>query len=198
MRATAFAHGGDILNRPGFVIHVHDGNERCVVFQRCLERVQIDTAVALNCQPRDPHALFFQPVERIEGGAVLGHHAHDMRAGADKAGHTLEREVDRLGGPRRPDQISGLRIDQPRHFFGRGIDQSRRRAARAVWRGRIGVGRHQRLLHGFDHARRQRAGGGIIEIDCGIRGAHPSTDALIRPGMAPPPSDKRPSASRNC
>ena len=173
------ADGGNVLDDADLVVDVHDRDQDGVRPDGGLQVLQVDQAVFLHIQQRHLEALALQLAHGVERGLVLGLDGDEVATALlVEVGGTLEREVDRLGGTRGPDQLARITVDQRRDFGTRflhgllGLPAIGVAARGGVAEEFAEIGNHLFRDPGINRGR-----GGIIEID---RSGHRSGAAWLR------------------
>jgi len=135
--------------------------------ERRLERVEVEQPVRLDVEIADLEAVALELAHRVERRLVLGLDRDQVLALVlVEMRRALQRQIDRLGGTRGPDQLLGVTMDQLGDFLARLLDRllglpaervrTRSRVAEMLGQVRNHLGRDPRI----DRGRRR-----IIEID---------------------------------
>jgi hypothetical protein len=158
---------GERLDDSDLVVRVHDRHEERPGVERRAKRTEVDEPPGVDGKSGDAEPLFLQGTARIEHRLVLRATHHDVIPALPVgAGDTEQRQVVRLGGTRREDDLARRRADQCGNAAARPIHPFLRPPPVCV--GAAGgvaellgeVGGHR--LHDAPVARR---GGLVIEID---------------------------------
>src|SRR6266567_522853 len=78
--ATDGSNFTDRLQRPDFIVRVHDADQRGAAGHHATDIVGIDEAVAINRQDRDAAAQAFEEGARLQGCWMLDRAGDEMRA----------------------------------------------------------------------------------------------------------------------
>src|SRR6266704_2979355 len=176
LRAADLADLGDRLDHADLVVHHHHRRENGVGAQRRLELLQIEQPVLLRVEVGRFETLALELAHGVEHRLVLGLHRDDVLALAlVEIRRALDGEVVAFGRTRGPDDLLGIGIEErrgvPARLFHRllRLPAERVRAARRVAELLGEEGNH--LLR---HARVDRRGRGIVEVDREFHCARPA------------------------
>ncbi|MNX50585.1 hypothetical protein D3C86_812180 [compost metagenome] len=169
--AAGIAQRDHVLDHADFVVHEEHAGQDGVGADGRLELLEIDEAVFLDVEVGHFEALALEFAHGVEHGLVLGLQGDQVLALAlVEVGRALERQVDRLGGARRPDDLTRVGVDQVGHLAARLLDRLFGFPAPGVAaRCRVAEMFAQPGNHGVDHTRVDRRGGAVIEIDREMR-----------------------------
>ena len=110
----------DRLQHADLVVGGHDRDEDRLVGDRRAQLVEADAAVLLHRQVGDARALLLELLARVDHRLVLGDARDDVVALlAVHLGDALDREVVRLGGAAREDDLLRVGADQLGHLLAR-------------------------------------------------------------------------------
>ncbi len=122
--AAGIAQRDHVLDHADFVVHKQHARQNGVEANRGLELVEVDQAVFLDVEVSHFEALALEFAHGVEHGLVLGLQGDQVLALAlVEVGRALERQVDRLGGARRPDDFTRVGVDQVGHLAARLLDR---------------------------------------------------------------------------
>ncbi len=165
--AADLADLGERLDDADLVVHRHDRHDHGLVGDGGTQRVEIDQTVLLHRQVRHLEALLLEMAAGVEHALMLGHRGDDVvPAVLVELGDATDGEVVRLGGARGEDHFLLVGTDQLGDLAARLLDAllgfpAVGMAARMRIAELVGEVRH----HRFQHARVERRGGLVIEVD---------------------------------
>ena len=159
---------GDIVQRSDLIVRVHDRDQHRARRDGTAHRVGVDRSVAVDRQHRDRRAArLLQRLAGVEHRLVLGGGGDDVLAALRmKLDRALDRQVVRLGRAAGENDVARLGVDQGGDLRPRlldrlfGLPAPRVAAARRVAEALAEV-----RQHGFEHARIDRRGGVVVEVD---------------------------------
>ncbi|MDT4868051.1 hypothetical protein FQZ97_1029930 [compost metagenome] len=168
-RTGQLTDGGDVVDGADFVVYMHDRHQNGVLAQRRLDHGRRDQAVFARFDIGHFEAFALQLAGGIQYRLVLDLRGHDVLALATvEVGNAFDRQVVRLGGTGRPDDLARVSIDQLGNLTTTVLDSLLGLPAKHMGaRCRIAEVTidQQTLTHFLRHSRIDRSGGGIIEVN---------------------------------
>ena len=175
--AADLADGLDVLHHADFIVDHHHRHQDGVRAQRRLEGVQADQTVFLHVEVRHLETLALEFAAGVQHRLVLGLDRDDVLAALGvEIRRALDGQVVGLGGAGGPDDFARIGVDQPGDL-GAGVFHGLfgLPAEGVAARGRVAEMLIQPGHHLVDHARVDRRGGRVVQIDRKI--AHDAKDS---------------------
>ena len=140
---------GDVVHRPGLIVHEHEGDKHRVGPERVQHRLHRHRAARIRRKARDLVAPALQLVERFAHGVVFGHGADDVSApGGGGPGAGEQGPVVRLGAAGGKGELLRLAAEAEGELPARGVEQLFRFApARVRGAGVAVLLRHHPVCH---------------------------------------------------
>ena len=158
----------DRLQHADLVVGGHDADEDGVRAERGVHRRGIDEPAGVDAEPRHlDRPVRFERGADVEHRGVLGRQGHDVAsAGAERAHRAGDRQVVRLGGAAREDDVARPRADQRGDLTARVLDRLARRPAEGMLRARrVAEALGEVRQHRRDDPRIARRRGVAVEIE---------------------------------
>ncbi len=188
VRLDRRADGADRMHRADLVVRQHQRDHDRVRLHRRHDLLRRNQPLFVDGQIGHFAALLLEPLAGIERRLVLGLPGDEVVAllGVE-LGRALERQVDRLGRARGPDDLFGRRADQRRHLLARQLDRLLRFPAKdVVARRRVAEVLAEIGQHGVEDARIDRRRRVVVHEDRYFYGHHhPLWMPATRIGCAP-------------
>ena len=167
----------DVGDGAELVVDVHQRHENRVVAQRRLHQPGGDQTVGAGLDAGDLEPLALEVKARVEDGLVLDGRGDDVAAPAAASGDSaLDGEVVRLGGPRGPDDLARVGVDEVGDVAPRLLDRVLGVAPEAVLP-RRGVAEDaagpEVAVHHRHDGRIGRCRGGVVQVDGRFHGTVP-------------------------
>ena len=161
------ADRGQRLQHADLVVGRHHADQDRLRLEGRFERREIDQAVGADRQHRHAAAARLEVPAGVEHRAMLGRHRHDVVAAIARAlGHALDRQVVRLGGAAREDDVLVRRADHRGDLAPRRVDGvAGPPAGGVIEAGRVADLVAQQRQHRVEHARIDRRGGVGIQVN---------------------------------
>lgn len=140
---------GDVVHRPGLIVHEHEGDKHRVGPERVQHRLHRHRAARIRRKARDLVAPALQLVERFAHGVVFGHGADDVSApGGGGPGAGEQGPVVRLGAAGGEGELLRLAAEAEGELPACGVEQLFRFApARVRGAGVAVLLRHHPVCH---------------------------------------------------
>ncbi len=166
--ATDAPDRGDVLQRTGLVVGVHDRNQRRVVAQRSLDLARVHDAVVVRHEQGHVENFLLERFEDVDDGLVLGHLADQVPPAAGLVVcDPRDRKVVRLGRARSEYDTVRVDADQSRDLASRRLDDPVGLLPVLVARRRVAeqCGIPEYTDHGIGDSRIHRRRRGVVEVD---------------------------------
>ena len=173
---------GDGLDGAHLVVGVHDAHQHRLGRHRLGQGVQVHEALAVHGQVGGAEALLLQLLDGVEDGVVLDGGGDDVVAAAAAGiGGAAHRQGVALAAAAGEDDLLRLAAQELGHRTAGGVQALAGLSRLGVEARGVAPVLAQVRQHGFQHARVQGGGGGVVEVDAL---AHTATD-LPSDGAAP-------------
>ena len=168
--AADLAQRGDVLDDADLVVDHHHRHQDGIRAQRSLERIEAEQTIVLDIQVGHFKALAFELPTGIQHRLVFGLDGNDVLAALGvEIRRALDGQVVRLGGAGSPDDLARIGVDQLGDFLAGLLDRVLGFPAKGVAaRGRIAETLVQPGNHFLDHARVDRRGSRVVQVDGAI------------------------------